>query len=214
MLLNLTHIGRWVPRIRCAIFLHCLGLNSPTGLETLEQRVRLCAWENPMPNTFSRRQRNSTQENDMKPKRITVLGVASLLVLTGSTVATAQDQPKKVDPTGTWKSSITTPTGDTREATLVLKCDGDKLTGTISGRRGDTPITNASLKGNEISFEVIREFGENRFTNKYSGKIVGDTIKGKMEFVDRQGQQQTRDWEAKRETAKPAEEAKPKPTEP
>jgi hypothetical protein len=33
---------------------------------------------------------------------------------------------------------------------------------------------------------------------KYSGKVEGDEIKGKIEF-DRQGQTQSRDWVAKRE---------------
>ena len=36
---------------------------------------------------------------------------------------------------------------------------------------------------------------------KYSGKLAGDTIKGKMEF-DRNGEATSRDWEAKREKAK------------
>lgn len=144
----------------------------------------------------------------MKVTKQILIGFASLLILAGATGAGAQEQPKKVDPTGTWKWSFTTPAGDTRETTLVLKLDGDKLTGTISGRRGETPINDATLKGDEISFLVVREFGENKFTNNYSGKITGDTIKGKMEFVDRAGEKQTRDWEAKRESAKTAEQPK------
>jgi len=150
----------------------------------------------------------------MKVTRQILIGLASLLILAVATRASAQEQPNKVDPTGTWKWNFTTPTGDTRETTLVLKLDGDKLTGTISGRRGETPISDATLKGDEISFSVVREFGENKFTNKYTGKITGDTIKGKMEFVDPAGEKRTRDWEAKRESAKPAEQPKPQPTNP
>lgn len=149
------------------------------------------------------------QSKTMKPNKAVFVSLASVLLLAVAANTNAQAEPKKTDPTGTWKWSLTTPAGDTRETTLVLKLDGDKLTGTISGRRGETPISNATLKGDEISFLVVREFGENKFTNKYSGKISGDTIKGKMEFVDREGQQQTRDWEAKKEAAKPKEQPTP-----
>jgi hypothetical protein len=107
----------------------------------------------------------------------------------------------KSDPSGTWKWSVTGQNGQSRETTLKLKLDGDKLTGMISGRGGETAITDAKIKGDEISFEVTREFNGNKVTSKYNGKISGDTIKGKMEF-ERQGQQQSRDWEAKREAAK------------
>ena len=138
-----------------------------------------------------------------------VVRSAVCLILALGFAAKAQEQAKKIDPTGTWKWSITTPDGQTRESTLTLKLEGDKLTGTISGRGGDTPIAEAALKGDDISFQAIREFGGNRRTNKYSGKISGDAIKGKTEFVNRDGEAQSRDWDAKREAAKPKEEAKP-----
>src|ERR1044071_9156085 len=119
---------------------------------------------------------------------ITQLAVCLLLTLQIS--ARAADD-KKADPTGTWKWSFTGQNGQTRETTLKLKMDGDKLSGTVSGRNGDTAIDNASLKGDEISFEVTREFNGNKFTSKYKGKIEGDTIKGKSEF-QRNGETQSR----------------------
>jgi hypothetical protein len=105
----------------------------------------------------------------------------------------------KVDPTGTWKWSFTGQNGQTRETTLKLKKDGDKLTGTVSGRNGDTAIDNAKLNGDEISFEVTREFNGNKMTTKYNGKVSGDSIKGKSESKNRDGETRSRDWEAKRE---------------
>jgi len=112
----------------------------------------------------------------------------------------------KTDPTGTWKWSFTGQNGQTRETTLKLKLEGDKLTGTISGRGGDTAIESATLKDDAIAFQVTREFNGNKFTQKYTGKISGDSIKGKIEF-ERDGQAQSRDWDAKREAAKAAEPA-------
>jgi hypothetical protein len=105
----------------------------------------------------------------------------------------------KVDPTGTWKWSFTGQNGQARETTLKLKKDGDKISGTVSGRNGDTAIENAKLNGDEISFEVTREFNGNKMTSKYNGKISGDTIKGKSESKNRDGETRSRDWEAKRE---------------
>ena len=46
------------------------------------------------------------------------------------------------DPTGTWKWT-TEFNGQTRESTLKLKLDGDKLTGAMVGRNNnETPIEN------------------------------------------------------------------------
>jgi hypothetical protein len=101
--------------------------------------------------------------------------------------------------TGTWTWSTPGRNGQSRETTLKLKQDGDKLTGKISGRNSDTEIQDAKITGDEISFKVTRKFRDNEFTSKYSGKISGDTIKGKMEF-ERNGETRSRDWEAKRKT--------------
>jgi len=126
--------------------------------------------------------------------------LAACLLFAG--IATAADD-KKSDPNGTWKWSFTGQNGQTRESTLKLKVEGDKLTGTMSGRGGETAIEEAKIKGEEISFQVTREFNGNKVVTKYTGKIAGDTIKGKIES-QRDGQPQSRDWEAKREAAKPA----------
>src|SRR5881394_502685 len=108
----------------------------------------------------------------------------------------------KADPTGTW--TWTSPGrngGPDRKSTLKLKLDGDKLTGTLSapgrgGQNNDADIADGKLKGDDISFTVIREFNGNKITAKYNGKISGDSIKGKIE-IERDGQSNSRDWEAK-----------------
>jgi hypothetical protein len=124
-----------------------------------------------------------------------VVVAALLVVLVGLTsYVRAADKP---NPTGTWKWSVKM--GEqTREFTLKLKLDGDKLTGSMPGRDGkETPIADAKYKDGELSFTITREREGQKFTSKYSGKVSGDTIKGKVEFT-REGQTQSRDWEAKR----------------
>ena len=108
------------------------------------------------------------------------------------------------DPTGTWKWSMPARGGgEAREITLKLKAEGEKLTGTLSmpGRQGgearETAIEDGKVKGDEISFNITREFGGNKMVTKYSGKVEGDTIKGKTE-MERGGQTRSRDWEAKK----------------
>jgi len=102
------------------------------------------------------------------------------------------------DPTGTWKWSTTF--GDnTIESTLKVKLEGDKLTGVYIGRNNtESPISDGTFKDNMVKFNVVREFGGNKFTIKYSGTLSGDTIKGMSEF-ERDGQAQSREWEAKRQ---------------
>ena len=119
---------------------------------------------------------------------------------------TARAEDKKIDLTGEWKSSFTNQNGQVRESTFKLKVEGDKLTGTVSGRNNDTAIEEGKIKGDEISFQVTREFGGNKVVIKYTGKVSGDSIKGKSEF-ERDGQSQSRDWVAKHEAAAAKEPA-------
>jgi hypothetical protein len=135
---------------------------------------------------------------------VAVLACA-FLAFTASTQVQAQD--KKADPTGTWTwSRPGRDGGPARVTTLKLKVDGDKVTGTVSGREGTEPtkIENGKIKDDEISFAVTREFNGNSMTMKYNGKINGDAIKGKME-TERDGQTRSSPWEAKRVTEKSTE---------
>jgi hypothetical protein len=130
------------------------------------------------------------------------LSVCAFLAL--GVAAQAQE---KVDPTGTWTWTVQGRQGGAdRVMTLTLKLAGDKLTGEIAspGRNDQvvkTEISDGKLAGDQISFSVTREFNGNKMTSKYSGKVTATTIKGKIE-TERNGQAQSRDWEAKREVKK------------
>lgn len=147
----------------------------------------------------------------MQPRLYPVTALLSAItcaLLAFTAVTQLQAQEKKADPTGTW--TWTTPGrdgGPGRTSTLKLKVDGEKLTGAVitPGRQGaeprETAIENGKVKGDEISFTVTREFNNNKMTSKYNGKVAADSIKGKIEF-ERNGETQSRDWEAKRATEK------------
>ncbi len=67
---------------------------------------------------------------------------------------------------------------------LALKLDGDTLTGKLTspGRGGqttETTINDAKLTGADVSFNVVRTYNDNTFTNKYTGTIADGAIKVK-----------------------------------
>jgi hypothetical protein len=103
------------------------------------------------------------------------------------------------DASGTWKWTASF-NGQTRDSTLKLKQEGDKLTGVYVGGQSntETPIEDASIKGDTVSFKVTRERNGQKLTTKYSGTLKDDTITGKSER-ERDGQTQSSDWVAKRQ---------------
>ncbi|MFZ0827625.1 MAG: hypothetical protein WAO02_09410 [Verrucomicrobiia bacterium] len=127
--------------------------------------------------------------------------LAGAILVTGVLVQ-ARAEDKKVDPTGTYVWTVPARNGGPdRTNTLVLKLEGDKLTGKLTspGRDGQTTsadVNDGKITGADISFSVVRTFNDNTFTNKYSGTFADGAIKGKMDFV-RNGEAQSRDWEAK-----------------
>ena len=133
------------------------------------------------------------------------LALCTLFSLAGVSSSRAAEDDKKADPSGTWTWTAPGRNGGAdRKMTLKLKVEGDKVTGTLStpgqgGEETKSEIENGKIKGDEISFTVTREFNGNKRTMKYNGKITADAIKGKTEF-ERNGEAQSRDWEAKRAT--------------
>jgi hypothetical protein len=124
-------------------------------------------------------------------------------VLMTGILTQAQAQDKKVDPSGTYIwTQAGRGGGPGRTNTLVLKLAGDKLTGKMSapGRGGgpatDTDIADGKVTGSDVSFSVVRDFGGNSMTMKYSGTVTNGSIKGKID-MDMGGNPTSRDWEAK-----------------
>ena len=126
---------------------------------------------------------------------------ASAILVMGVLVP-ARAQDTKVDPTGTYIWTVPARNGGSeRTNTLVLKLDGDKLTGNLAspGRDGQTTTTDISggkITGADVSFCVVHSFNDNTVTNKYSGTLTSGVIKGKMEY-EQNGEARSHKWEAK-----------------
>src|SRR5580693_9249416 len=74
------------------------------------------------------------------------------------------------DVTGKWTYEMQGRNG-AMTATLNLKADGGTLTGTVSGRGGDTEISDGKIEGDTLSFSVVREFNGNKMVMKYNGTV-------------------------------------------
>ena len=96
------------------------------------------------------------------------------------------------DVTGKWKASFQGQNGAI-EVVYDFKVDGSKLTGTVTSTRGEMPISEGKIDGNDISFTIATD----EFRAATKGTISGDEIKLKIEAGDR-----TFEMTAKRADAK------------
>jgi len=87
------------------------------------------------------------------------------------------------DVTGKWVGKMETPNGS-RDVNLTLKQDGEKFTGAMSGRQGDTPISDGSVKGDDVAFSIVRSFNGNEMKMNYKGNVEGGELKMKFQMRD------------------------------
>jgi hypothetical protein len=90
------------------------------------------------------------------------------------------------DVSGKWKATFTSPDGQTRENTLTLQAEGEKLTGTLSSRMGDAKIQDGTVKGDEVAFAVMRNFNGEDVKFTYKGKVTGNKMALKVTVGDRE----------------------------
>lgn len=92
---------------------------------------------------------------------------------------------QSTDVSGNWELTFETPIGAANPS-LVLKQEGEKLTGTYKGRFGESPLE-GTVKGKEVKFTVrVNAYGQ-EIQIEYAGTVEGDAIKGKVKFGDMGG---------------------------
>jgi hypothetical protein len=104
------------------------------------------------------------------------------------------------DATGKWTAEMQGRNGNTQTVTMNLKADGGALTGTVSGRMGDTEISEGKVDGDNVTFVIVREFNGNKMTQHYAGKLDGDTIHFTIKTEGGMGGGGERKMDAKRAT--------------
>jgi hypothetical protein len=124
--------------------------------------------------------------------------IYSLALVLGACGFAGAVDDKVVDAVGTWKCEYEIG-GQQRTATLTIKKDGDKLTGTMSWPdQKETELKDLKLKDGTLTFSVVRKFMDNEIPVEYKLTIDGDKLKGKgaAEFG---GEKREFDIEAKKE---------------
>ena len=94
--------------------------------------------------------------------------------------------------------------GNPTQVTLNLKASGSTLTGSVvrPGRGGEameTPISEGKVDGDNISFKMTMQMGDNSMTTEYAGTVTGNELKLKV-TRDTQNGPQTSEMTAKRST--------------
>jgi len=78
---------------------------------------------------------------------------------------------------GKWTGQVEWRNGPQTQS-IMLKADGNALTGSVEGgRRGPVEISNGTIDGGNVSFTVVRQFGENKITQQYKGTLAGGELK-------------------------------------
>jgi hypothetical protein len=103
------------------------------------------------------------------------------------------------DPSGTYKAEMQGRNGNTQTITINLKADGGNLTGSITTPRGDNPISDGKVDGNNVSFAQKMSFNGNDMVIKYKGTIDGDTIKFVRSMTTQDGQERKAEFTAKKQ---------------
>ena len=102
------------------------------------------------------------------------------------------------DVSGKWTAQIPGRQGNTQETTITLKVESGKLTGTVSGQQGETPIADGKISGDEITFTVSRERQGATIKQLFKGKVAGDEIKFTRSTEGGQGDRPPVEFTAKR----------------
>ncbi len=102
-----------------------------------------------------------------------------LLTLAMSFFAIAAAAAQSV--TGDWDASMNTP-GGTRNFRLILKQDGEKLTGTVKREAGDVPL-DGTVTGNTVKFSYSIAYNGNPITLTMTAVVAGDEMKGEVDIA-------------------------------
>lgn len=82
---------------------------------------------------------------------------------------------------GTWDITIDSPQGK-RTSMLIIKQEGDKMTGMMKSPRGERPLDSVTVKGNEITMIMTANIQGQEMQFTYKGTIEKDSMKGTADF--------------------------------
>ena len=97
------------------------------------------------------------------------------------------------DVSGEWDMTISSPRGE-RTSVMTIEQDGEKITVTMEGFRGDEMIGEGTVSGENIEWTVTMDTPRGEFTITYTGTVSGDAMSGEAQMGDRG----SLEWSAKK----------------
>lgn len=73
---------------------------------------------------------------------------------------------------GKWELEMTSEDGNRRQ---ILRVNPD-----LSGMYGPTVIEKVNLEGDQVTFKIVRQFGERKFETSFAGKLDGKNLTGEI----------------------------------
>ncbi|HVG19671.1 MAG TPA: hypothetical protein VNI02_11515 [Blastocatellia bacterium] len=111
-------------------------------------------------------------------KRLLSLSLVTILL---AAAASAHALQNNASVAGSWDLTIDSPQGK-RTLLLVIKQDGDKLTGTMKSPRGERPLDSVTVKGGEITFVMTAPVQGQEMVMTYKGKVDKGAMSGDADF--------------------------------
>lgn len=97
------------------------------------------------------------------------------------------------DVSGEWEMTISSPRGE-RTSVMTIEQNGDKITVTMEGFRGNEMIGEGTITGEDIEWTVKMDTPRGEFSITYNGTVSGDTMSGEAQMGDRGSME----WSAKK----------------
>ena len=107
-------------------------------------------------------------------KRLTMISFLFLVLCVTTVVAQSPSAA------GQWDATLTSPQGSFN-VQLVLKQDGEKLSGVVKGQRGDIPVE-GTTNGKDIKLKYTIKFQDNDMPITLTGALDGASIKGSADY--------------------------------
>src|SRR5467141_1535301 len=105
-----------------------------------------------------------------------LLMISFLLLVLWATTVVAQAPGAA----GTWDATLTSPQG-TFNVQLILKQDGEKLSGVVKSQRGERPVE-GTMNGKDIKLKYTIKFQDNDMLIALTGALEGASIKGSADY--------------------------------
>ncbi len=81
---------------------------------------------------------------------------------------------------GIYNIEFTTPRGK-QSGKVKLKTDGNSLSGTYTTERGEQPLTDGKVTGDEVEWSITVSTPAGQMKNSYKGKVSGDELSGQVQ---------------------------------